>query len=85
MELFAKTHNITLLKKSMHELGAAFYRLHGDNLAEVVYFSGTRTIHFKGKISPDELKLIKAQAFPVESIEINEATQLLKITQQEAP
>jgi len=49
MQLFAKTSDPFLLKKSIHRDGTTFDHLCNDGTVEVAYFSGSRTIHFKGQ------------------------------------
>ncbi len=48
MQLFAKTSDPFLLKKSIHRDGITFYHLCSDDTIEVAYFSGSRIIDFKG-------------------------------------
>jgi len=83
MQLFAKTSDPTLLKKSIHRDGTTFYHLCNDDSVEVAYFSGNRIVYFKGQIPPEQLSILTHEAFQVDKIEIDEATGIVKIAQAE--
>ncbi len=81
MQLFATTSDPTLLQKSIHRDGTTFYHLCNDDVVEVAYFSGSRIVHFKGHIPPDQLSILTHEAFQVDKIEIDEATGVVTIAQ----
>jgi hypothetical protein len=83
MQLFAKTSDPFLLKKSIHRDGTTFYHLCNDGTVEVAYFSGSRTIHFKGQIPHEQLEILVHEAFQVDKIEIDEITGVVKAVQTE--
>ena len=82
MQLLAKTSDPVLLKKSIHPDGTTFYHLCNDDTVEVAYYSGNRIVHFKGQIPPEQLNILIHEAFRVDRIEVDEATGIVKITQQ---
>jgi len=84
MQLFAKTSDPTLLRKSIHRDGTTFYHLGNDDTIEVAYFSGSRIIHFKGHIPPEQLRILTHEAFQVDKIEIDETTGVVTIAQEPA-
>jgi len=81
MKLYAEITDADLLFKLMHVLGTTFYRLVGDGEIEVVYFSGEKIAHFKGKLEPERLKVLEGSAWKVESIVIDEINGTVKIKQ----
>ena len=81
MRLFAKITDAELMWKSMHELGTTFYRMLSRDEVEILYFSGNRAIHFKGRMSQNGIEKLKALAFPVSRIELNESLGVVKIEQ----
>ncbi len=81
MRLFAEITDEDLLFKLSHILGATFYRHIGEGEFEVVYFSGEKIAHFKGKLSSEHSKLLEGTAWKVESIDINEIEGTVKIKQ----
>lgn len=81
MRLFAKIRDPELLRKVMHEAGTAFYHFCGDGLVEVVYFSSNRHAYFKGKLNQQDLQSVKAFAFEVERINIDEFSGLIVVNQ----
>jgi len=83
MQLFAKTSDPFLLKKSIHRDGTTLYHLCNDGTVEVAYFSGSRTIHFKGQIPHEQLEILLYEAFQVDKIEIDEITGVVKALQTE--
>jgi len=60
MKLIAEIEEEDLLFKLTHVLGATFYKHIGDGQIEVVYFSGEKVVHFKGKLSSDHTKILEA-------------------------
>jgi hypothetical protein len=82
MQLFAEISDPILLKKSIHRDGTTFYHLCSDDTVEVAYFSGSRIVHFKGQIPPEQLGILANEAFQVDKIEIDEATGVVKIVQE---
>ena len=82
MKLVAKISDVDLLMKSMHKLGTAFYHLCGDDIVEVVYFSGNRIVYFKGKMSSRDLGNVRAHAYPAKRIEIDEEAWVIKVEQK---
>lgn len=81
MKLFAEIKDEDLLFKLMHVLGATFYRPMGDGEMEVVYFSGEKIAHFKGKLEANHAKLLEGMAWKVENITIDEIEGTVKIQQ----
>ena len=82
MELIAKIKDENLLFNLIHELGSTFYKPLGRNRYLVVYFSGTRFTIFEGKLSEEKRKLLEQIAWKVDSIEIDEINQTVKIVQK---
>lgn len=81
MKLVAEITDEDLLFKLSHVLGATFYRLVGDGEVEVVYFSGEKIVHFKGKMSQEHQVLLEKTAWRVTNIEIDEVEGEVKIKQ----
>jgi len=81
LKLVAEIVDADLLFKLMHVLGATFWRNVGDELVEVVYFSGEKMVHFKGKLSEQQKKVLEGSAWKVENIEVNEVEGTVKIKQ----
>jgi len=71
MRLFARVSDPDLLLKSLNEAGIAFYRVVEGNLVEAVYFSSSRSVYFYGGLTPQQLEMLKAQAFPAKSLRVN--------------
>jgi len=81
MKLFAKISDPGLLLKSLCELGTAFYRRLEGGVYEAIYFSGSRTIYFRGELSRQQLKSLKALAYPAESISLDEEEGTVEVSQ----
>jgi len=81
MKLVAEVKDETLLFDLVHELGRIFYRRLGKETYEVVYFSGSRVIHYVGKLSKEKLELLKSVGFEVSEIEIKEIEDIIKVVQ----
>lgn len=81
LRLFAKINDESLLFDLIHELGASFYKQLGDGTTEVLYFSGSKIVHFKGKITPQNLEKLKTLAWQVQDMEIDETSGFVKIKQ----
>ncbi len=47
----------------------------------MVYFSGEKVVHFRGKLSVEHLKVLEASAWKVNSIEVSEIDGQVKIKQ----
>ena len=71
MKLFAEITDEDLLFKLLHELGCTFYRLVGNGETEVVYFSGSKIVHFKGKLQEKNGNVLKATAWEVKRLEVD--------------
>ena len=75
--LQAKISNPDLLFEIIHALGQTFYRkLNGEY--EVVYFSGSKAIYFKGKLSKQEAEKLKQKGKSDIAQALREADQLYK-------
>ena len=81
MKLIAEIEEEDLLFKLMHVLGATFYRHVGDDLVEVVYFSGEKVVHFKGKLNEEHEKVLESMAWKVSDIQVSEVEGTVKIRQ----
>lgn len=81
MKLIADIKDEDLLFKLLHILGATFYRSVGEGLVEVVYFSGEKVVHFKGKLTKEHSVLLEETAWKVAGIEIDELEGTVKIKQ----
>jgi len=82
LRLFAEVSDEELLSKLMHELGSLFYRqLSDEGMYEVVYHSSNKTVRYQGKLSENMAKIVKNCGYPVSSIEIDEVSQTVKISQ----
>jgi hypothetical protein len=81
LKLLAEIEEEDLLFKLMHILGATFYRAVGEGIIEVVYFSGEKVVHFKGKLSAEHKSVLEASAWKVSSIEVSEIDGTVKIKQ----
>ena len=82
MKLFAEITDEDLFFKLMHELGCTLYRVVGNGEHEIVYFSGTKIVHFRGKVSDSNKELLKAGGWEVQAIEVDDVEGLVKITQK---
>jgi len=81
-QLIAKVTDSDLLRKSMHELGTIFYQTdEKDNVASIVYFSGSRVVQYIGNADEELSRLVRAIGFRVSSIEIDEVQGFIKIVQ----
>jgi len=81
VKLIAEISDADLLFKLMHILGATFWRVVGEDVVEVVYFSGEKVVHFRGKLDVDKRKVLEASAWKVENIEVSEIEGTVKIKQ----
>ena len=81
MKLIADIKDSTLLFKLMHQLGTSFYKVSGDGLFEVVYHSGEKAVHFRGKLDANQVKILEASAWKVEEIFVDEDKGEVKIKQ----
>jgi len=81
LKLIADIKDEDLLFKLLHILGATFYRSVGEGAVEVVYFSGEKVVHFKGKLSKEHSMLLEETAWKVAGIEIDELEGTVKIKQ----
>jgi len=70
-----------LLFDLVHELGRIFYRKLGKDKYEVVYFSGSRVIHYIGKLTKEKKQILNSIGFEVSEIEINEVEDIVKVVQ----
>ena len=83
-QLVAKITDEHLFRKAIHELGTILYRVDGENhVDEVAYFSGSRVVHFVGKLSEEMAAIVHADGFEVDSLELDEFNGCLKIVQKE--
>lgn len=83
-QLIAKIKDSELLRKSIHELGTLFYMVNSENkITGVVYFSGSRVVNFKGKLSEELAEIVRADGFQVSSITVDETKGYIKILQAE--
>jgi len=81
-QLIADVKDPELFRKSIHELGTIFYQKDDDdNIALVVYFSGSRIVQYAGKVEEDLAKLIRSIGHKVSSIEVDEVQGYVKIVQ----
>lgn len=82
-QLVAKITDELLLKKTIHELGTLLYRVDDEgHIMEIAYFSGSRAVHFIGKVSEELANIIRADGFLVDSMELDDASGYLKIVQK---
>jgi len=82
-QLVAKITDETLFRKAIHELGTLLFKVDGDNhVDEVAYFSGSRVVHFVGKLSEETAKIVHADGFQVDTLELDELSGFLKIVQK---
>jgi len=76
--LQAKISNPDLLFEIIHALGQTFYRkLNGEY--EVVYFSGSKAVYFKGKLSKQEAEKLRNLGFEVSKLEVDEEGKVVRI------
>lgn len=81
-QLVAKVKDPELLRKSMHELGTVFYQTDDKgNVTLIVYFSGSRIVHYSGKVEEDLAKLVRALGYQVAAVEFDEIQGYIKIVQ----
>ena len=80
-QLVAEIADEELFRKAMHEAGTIFYRKLENGEYELVYFSGSRIVRFRGKLSKEFGDHIEAVGFPVAEIEVDPANFLIKIKQ----
>ena len=83
MKLFARVKDADLLLKSLNEQGTAFYRVVKGSQVEAVYFSASRTIYFQGRLTPQQLETLKAQAYEAKRFTVNEQMGLIEVSQME--
>jgi len=69
-----------LLLAIAHELGQLFYRKVNSEY-EAIYFSGSKAVYFKGKLSPDQLKQLESRGHKVTELSIDEKNRMIKIEQ----
>ncbi|RJS88855.1 hypothetical protein CW700_06310 [Candidatus Bathyarchaeota archaeon] len=81
MRLFAKISDPDLFLKMIYEAGTAFYSTIKGNEVEAIYFSSNRTIYFKDEMTPAQYQNLKAQAYPVETISIDNTCNQVEISQ----
>jgi len=81
MKLVAEIKEAELLFKMVHALGTTFYKPCGDGTFEVVYFSGEKIVHFIGKLSEYQIKLLEQTAWKVAEITVDELEGEVKIKQ----
>jgi len=81
MKLVAEIKEAELLFKMVHALGTTFYKPCGDGTFEVVYFSGEKIVHFIGKLSENQIKLLEQTAWKVTEITVDEVEGEVKIRQ----
>ena len=80
MKLFAKVNDSQLFLRALNENGTSFYRCDGPNI-EAVYFSSNRTLYFYGEMSLAQFETLKAQAYEVQRIELDEFRGQVEINQ----
>ena len=83
MRLFAKVCDPELLLRSLNEAGSAFYLVEESNLVEAVYFSASRSVYFYGGMISQQLESLRAQAYPVKALRVNENRGDIEVTQLE--
>jgi len=81
MKLFAEIKDEDLFFKLQHELGCSLYRVVGNGEYEIVYFSGSKLVYFKGKLSDTHKELLKASAWEVKSIAVDADEGYVRIEQ----
>ena len=82
-QLVARINDEQLFRKAIHELGTLLYKVDSENhVDEVAYFSGSRVIHFVGKLSEEMAKIVRAEGFQVDELELDEFAGCLKIVQK---
>lgn len=82
-QLVAKITDEQLFRKAIHELGTLLFKIDGDNhVDEVAYFSGSRVVHFVGKLSEEMAQIVRADGFQVDTLELDEFSGFLKIVQK---
>lgn len=81
-QLVAKINDPDLLSKSIHQLGTAFYQEDPQHsIVKVVYFSDSRVIEYDGKVDENLVRRIRAEAYAIDSIEIDESQGYVRIIQ----
>jgi len=81
LKLTARISDEDLFFKLMHELGTTLYRNIGDGSMEIVYFSGSKLVYFKGKLSDEHKEMLKANGWEVRRIDIDPDEGIVKIEQ----
>lgn len=81
LRLTARISDEDLFFKLQHELGCTLYRLVGNGETEIVYFSGSKLVYFRGKLSQQHSELLKSNGWEVKRIEVDEDEGHVKIEQ----
>jgi len=81
LKLVAEIKDEDLLFKLMHSLGSTFFKPIANGETEVVYFSGEKFAHYKGKLSKEKESILEKTAWKVSEIIINEVEDKVTIKQ----
>ena len=81
LKLTARISDEDLFFKLAHSLGCTLYRFVGDGSVEIVYFSGSKLVYYKGSLSDGHKESLKANGWEVKRIEVNEDEGIVKIEQ----
>lgn len=81
LRLTARITDEDLFFKLMHELGTTLYRPVGNGETEIVYFSGSKLVYFKGKLNDGHREMLKANGWEVKRIEVDEVEGRVHIEQ----
>ena len=72
LRLTARITDEDLFFKLQHELGCTFWRVIGNGENEIVYFSGSKIVYYKGRLSQSHAELLKGSAWQVSKIAVDE-------------
>lgn len=72
LRLTARITDEDLFFKLQHELGCTLFRSVGNGETEIVYFSGSKLVYFKGKLSDSHKEMLKANGWEVRRIQVDE-------------
>jgi len=81
LKLVAEIKEAELLFKMVHALGTTFYKPIGNGEFEIVYFSGEKIVHFNGRLSESQIKILEQTAWKVTEITVDELEGEVKIRQ----
>ncbi|RLF28493.1 MAG: hypothetical protein DRN14_04110 [Thermoplasmata archaeon] len=79
--LVANISDPELLMGLVHDAGTLFYQRLGKGIYNVIYFSRTRVVAFKGKLTKEQEERIKSIGYEVKEISIDFDTGMVEIKQ----